>query len=133
MGLMSLFGSETKKNGQFEVELTEAEWRAKLTPEQYRVLREHGTERPGSCALNFEKRAGTFSCAGCGNPLFTNQTKFESGTGWPSFDKPLEGAVGTSQDNSFLMSRTEVHCARCGGHLGHVFPDGRRRRACVTA
>ena len=124
MGLMSLFGGETKKSGQFAVELTEAEWRAKLTPEQYRVLREHGTERPGSCALNFEKRAGTFSCAGCGNPLFTNQTKFESGTGWPSFDKPLEGAVGTTQDNSFLMSRTEVHCARCGGHLGHVFPDG---------
>jgi peptide-methionine (R)-S-oxide reductase len=124
MGLMGLFGGETKTDEHFEVELTDAEWRAKLTPEQYRVLRQHGTERPGSCALNFEKRAGAFSCAGCGNPLFTNQTKFESGTGWPSFDKPLEGAVATTQDNSFLMSRTEVHCARCGGHLGHVFPDG---------
>lgn len=124
MGLMSMFGSETAQAETFEVTLTDAEWRAKLSPEQYRVLRGHGTERAGSCALNYEKRAGTFVCAGCGNPLFKAGTKFESGTGWPSFDQPLEGAVGTTEDGSFMMTRTEVHCSRCGGHLGHVFPDG---------
>lgn len=124
MGLMSMFGAEKKQDEVFEVQLTDAEWRERLTPEQYRVLRGHGTERAGSCALNYEKRAGTFSCAGCGNPLFKAGTKFESGTGWPSFDQPLEGAVGTTEDRSFMMVRTEVHCARCGGHLGHVFPDG---------
>ncbi|WP_410492220.1 peptide-methionine (R)-S-oxide reductase MsrB [Bosea sp. 685] len=121
---MSMFGSETAQAETFEVTLTDAEWRAKLSPEQYRVLRGHGTERAGSCALNYEKRAGTFVCAGCGNPLFKAGTKFESGTGWPSFDQPLEGAVGTTEDGSFMMTRTEVHCSRCGGHLGHVFPDG---------
>ncbi|WNJ93872.1 peptide-methionine (R)-S-oxide reductase MsrB [Bosea sp. 685] len=119
-----MFGSETAQAETFEVTLTDAEWRAKLSPEQYRVLRGHGTERAGSCALNYEKRAGTFVCAGCGNPLFKAGTKFESGTGWPSFDQPLEGAVGTTEDGSFMMTRTEVHCSRCGGHLGHVFPDG---------
>jgi peptide-methionine (R)-S-oxide reductase len=124
MGLMSMFGSERKQDEVFEVQLTDAEWRAKLTPEQYHVLREHGTERAGSCALNYEKRAGNFSCAGCGNPLFKSGKKFESGTGWPSFDQPLEGAVGVTEDRKFGMVRTEVHCARCGGHLGHVFPDG---------
>ena len=126
MGLMSMFGSERKQDEVFEVQLTDAEWRAKLTPEQYHVLREHGTERAGSCALNYEKRAGTFTCAGCGNPLFTAGKKFESGTGWPSFDQPLEGAVGVTEDRKFGMVRTEVHCARCGGHLGHVFNDGPR-------
>ncbi|SEG08183.1 peptide-methionine (R)-S-oxide reductase [Bosea lathyri] len=124
MGLMSMFGSERKQDEVFEVQLTDAEWRAKLTPEQYHVLREHGTERAGSCALNYEKRAGNFSCVGCGNPLFKSGKKFESGTGWPSFDQPLEGAVGVTEDRKFGMVRTEVHCARCGGHLGHVFPDG---------
>ena len=108
----------------YPVTHTDAEWRRLLTPEQYQVLRGHGTERPGSCALNFEKRAGTFSCVGCGQDLFTSHKKFESGTGWPSFDNPLPGAVEETTDRSWGMVRTEVHCARCGGHLGHVFPDG---------
>lgn len=108
----------------FEVTHTDAEWRALLTPEQYDVLRGHGTEAPGSCALNQEKRAGVFSCAGCGQKLFVATRKFESGTGWPSFNDPVEGAVETTEDKSFGMRRTEVHCSRCGGHLGHVFPDG---------
>ena len=108
----------------YPVTHTEAEWRKLLTPEQYEVMREHGTERPGSCALNYEKRAGTFSCAGCGQKLFKSGKKFESGTGWPSFDQPLEGSVGTTEDRSYGMLRVEVHCANCGGHLGHVFPDG---------
>ncbi len=100
------------------------EWRATLTPDQFHVLREHGTERAGTSPLNVEKRDGTFTCAGCGAPLFTGDTKFESGTGWPSFFAPLEQAVETTVDRKFGMTRTEVHCARCGGHLGHVFPDG---------
>jgi len=108
----------------FPVTRTDAEWRAFLTPEQYHIMREHGTERPGSCALLHEKRAGTFACAGCGQPLFRSTLKFESGTGWPSFNDPLPGAVETSEDRSHGMVRTEVHCAQCGSHLGHVFPDG---------
>jgi len=93
-------------------------------PEQYRVLRGHGTERPGTSPLMQEKRDGTFSCAGCGHPLFSSETKYESCTGWPSFFAPLEGAVATTEDRSHFMTRIEVHCAQCGGHLGHVFPDG---------
>jgi len=124
MGLMSMFGAEKKQDESFPFQLTDAEWRARLTPEQYRILRGHGTERAGSCALNYEKRAGTFSCAGCDQKLFKSGKKFESGTGWPSFDQPLEGAVGTTEDRSYGMHRVEVHCANCGGHLGHVFPDG---------
>lgn len=108
----------------FPVEKSDAEWRAALTPEQYRVLREHATERPGSSPLIDEHRDGTFSCAGCGNQLFTASTKYESCSGWPSFFAPLEQAVATTVDRSNGMTRTEVHCARCGGHLGHVFPDG---------
>ena len=108
----------------YPVTHTDAEWRARLSPEQYAVMRGHGTERPGSCALNHEKRAGTFSCAGCDQPLFVSGTKFESGTGWPSFNTPVEGAVGTTSDRTFGMTRTEVHCNTCGSHLGHVFPDG---------
>lgn len=108
----------------FPITFTEAEWRARLSAEQYRVMRAHGTEAPGSCALLREKRAGRFACAGCGRALFQSGTKFESGTGWPSFDAPLEGAVGTTVDRSHGMVRTEVHCAGCGSHLGHVFPDG---------
>jgi peptide-methionine (R)-S-oxide reductase len=110
--------------GSFEVTRTDAEWRRMLSPEAYRILRKEGTERPYSSPLNKEKRAGTFACAGCALPLFSSRTKFESGTGWPSFWKPLEDAVATRKDRSLGMVRTEVHCRRCGGHLGHVFRDG---------
>ena len=102
------------------------EWRRELTPEQYQILRCHGTEPAGTSLLNREKRRGSFQCAGCGQPLFSSDTKFESGTGWPSFWAPLEGGVATSVDRSHGMMRVEVQCARCGGHLGHVFPDGPR-------
>jgi len=108
----------------FPVEKSEEEWRRQLTPEQYAVLRGHATERPGSCALLREKRPGTFKCVACTQPLFVADRKFESGTGWPSFFAPLEGAIGTTADNSWGMTRVEVHCNRCGGHLGHVFEDG---------
>jgi peptide-methionine (R)-S-oxide reductase len=100
------------------------EWRAKLTPEQYQVLRKHGTERAGTSPLNKEHRDGVFRCAGCGRELFAASTKFDSGTGWPSFWAPLEGAVETTTDRGYGMVRTEVHCAQCKGHLGHVFEDG---------
>src|SRR4029453_13803801 len=103
---------------------TETEWRQSLTPEQFRVLREHGTERAGTSPLNDEKRDGTFYCGGCGQPLFSSQAKFERGTGWPGLVAPPDGAAGTSTDRSHFMTRTEVHCSSCGGHLGHVFPDG---------
>jgi peptide-methionine (R)-S-oxide reductase len=108
----------------YPVQKTEEEWRRTLTPEQYYVMREHGTERPGSCALLHEKRPGTFKCAGCGERLFVADRKFESGTGWPSFFAPIQGAIGESLDRSHFMTRTEVHCNSCGSHLGHVFPDG---------
>ena len=104
--------------------LNDAEWHKRLTPEQYYVLRKHGTERAGTSSLNHEKRKGTFACAGCDLPLFSSETKFESGTGWPSFYQPLPNAVATKSDRSFFMTRTEVHCSRCLGHLGHVFDDG---------
>ena len=108
----------------YPVRKSDAEWAATLTPEQYRVLRQHGTERPGTSPLNLEKRDGMFACAGCGQVLFEADTKYESCSGWPSFFKPLEGAVATTKDSTHFMVRTEVHCSRCGGHLGHVFPDG---------
>lgn len=108
----------------FPFTLSEAEWRQRLTPVQYAILREHATERPGSCALNYEKRAGQFACAGCGQVLFVSHTKFESGTGWPSFNDPVDGSIGTTTDRSHGMVRIEAHCSRCGGHLGHVFEDG---------
>lgn len=108
----------------FPVIRTDEEWRRMLTPEQYRVMRGHGTEAPGSCALLHEKRRGVFHCAGCDTPLFASNDKFESGTGWPSFNEPEPGAVETSVDRSHFMVRTEVHCAHCGSHLGHVFDDG---------
>ncbi|HEX4766817.1 MAG TPA: peptide-methionine (R)-S-oxide reductase MsrB [Lichenihabitans sp.] len=119
----------------FKVTHSDAEWRRILSPEQYAVMRGHGTERPGSCALLSEKRAGTFSCVGCDTPLFRSTVKFESGTGWPSFNAPLEGAVETTSDRSHGMVRTEVHCVTCGSHLGHVFDDGpppSRQRYCIN-
>ena len=103
---------------------TDAEWRAELTEDQYRIMRCHGTERAGTSPLNAEKRAGVFICAGCRAALFSSETKFESGTGWPSFYAPVADAVDTTVDQSHFMVRTEVHCKRCGGHLGHVFDDG---------
>ena len=131
-GLMGILGmrwfgggdavAEAKK--KFEIEKSDAEWRKQLTPEQFNVLRAHGTERPGSSPLNREKRKGNYVCAGCELPLFASDTKYESGTGWPSFWQPLPDAIGTTTDRSLFMSRTEVHCRRCGGHLGHVFNDG---------
>jgi peptide-methionine (R)-S-oxide reductase len=119
----------------FPVSHSDAEWRKILTPEQYRVMRGHGTEPPGSCALLSEKRAGAFSCAGCGQELFRSKTKFESGTGWPSFNDPVAGATETTTDTGYGMMRTEVHCATCGSHLGHVFPDGpppSHQRYCIN-
>ena len=114
----------SKKAETFPIEKSDEEWRKQLDPQQYSVLRKHSTERAFTSPLNDEKRQGSFVCAGCGTPLFDSDTKFESGTGWPSFWQPLPGGVGTTTDRSFFMKRTEVHCAKCGGHLGHVFPDG---------
>jgi len=106
--------------------ISDAEWRKRLSPQAYDVLRKHGTERAGTSPLDHEKRKGTFACAGCDQPLFSSDTKFNSGTGWPSFYEPLPHAVETKSDRTFFMTRTEVHCARCAGHLGHVFNDGPR-------
>ena len=110
----------------FTVTHTDAEWRKLLTPAQYRILRQAGTEYPYSSKLNDEHRAGTFACAACDQALYSSKTKFDSGTGWPSFFAPLPGAIETTSDKSLFMERTEVHCSRCGGHLGHVFDDGPR-------
>jgi peptide-methionine (R)-S-oxide reductase len=115
---------DAKAETRFEIAKSDDEWRRQLTPEQFNVLRKHGTERAGTSPLNNEKRKGTFVCAACDLPLFASDTKYESGTGWPSFYQPLANAVGTSTDRSWFMTRTEVHCRRCGGHLGHVFDDG---------
>lgn len=109
---------------RFEVTRTEAEWRERLTPQQFSILREEGTEPAGSSPLDDEHRTGVFECAGCELPVFSSSTKFDSGTGWPSFTAPLDNAIGTSVDRRLFLSRTEVHCRRCGGHLGHVFDDG---------
>jgi peptide-methionine (R)-S-oxide reductase len=103
---------------------TDQDWKRELTPEQYQVLRQHGTERPGTSPLNHEKREGMFACAGCGEPLFDSGTKYESGSGWPSFYAAKDGSVATQADTSMGMRRDEALCAKCGGHLGHVFPDG---------
>ena len=117
-------GRGVAAEGGFEVALTEAEWRERLTPEQFAVLREEATEPPFSSPLNEEHREGTFVCAGCANPLYPSQTKFDSGTGWPSFYDALPDAVATKTDYKLIYPRTEVHCARCGGHQGHIFEDG---------
>lgn len=110
--------------GDFPFRLSDEEWKARLDPAAYDVLRHEGTERPFTSPLNDEKRAGTFVCAGCAQPLFASETKFDSGTGWPSFYTFIDGAIGSSEDNSLFMARTEVHCSNCGGHQGHVFDDG---------
>ncbi len=123
-GALRIFGARAKSKETFEVNHTPEEWQKLLTPEQYAVLRQEDTERPFTSPLNHEKRKGTFTCAGCDLPLFASDTKFDSGTGWPSFYAPIEGAVKTDTDTTFGMVRDEVHCRRCGGHLGHVFNDG---------
>jgi peptide-methionine (R)-S-oxide reductase len=125
-GLDFGLGSVSQASETFEVTHSDAEWRALLTPGQYAVLRMQSTERPFSSPLDHETRSGTFACAGCDLPLYSSKTKYDSQTGWPSFWQPLEGAIGTSEDRFLAMVRTEVHCHRCGGHLGHVFNDGPR-------
>ena len=136
--MVALFAgcSASEAQARFPFQLTDAEWRRRLPPEAYRVLRKSGTERPFSSPLDREKRAGTFACAGCGNPLFASKDKFDSGTGWPSFTRSLAGRTGTRSDRSIpFLPRTECHCARCGGHLGHVFNDGPRptgQRWCIN-
>ena len=114
----------SEARGSFEIERTDGEWRSLLTRAQFEVLRLHRTEQPGSSSLNYEKRKGIFACAGCALPLFSSDTKYDSRTGWPSFYQPLVNALGTARDYALLIPRTEVHCRRCGGHLGHVFDDG---------
>ena len=123
---LTLFDREARAAAEKEFEITRSdeEWRHLLTPEQYEVLRGHGTEPPGSSPLDHEEQDGIFECAGCDQPLFSSETKYDSHTGWPSFWAPLDDAIGTSIDNSLFITRTEVHCRRCGGHLGHVFEDG---------
>jgi len=127
--------ADAATEGTFEVQKSEEEWRKLLSKEQFQVLRKHGTEYPGSSPLNHEKRKGTFACAGCDLPLFSSDTKFESGTGWPSFYAPAGDEVETTEDRSHFMVRTEVHCKKCGGHLGHVFDDGPKptgQRYCIN-
>jgi peptide-methionine (R)-S-oxide reductase len=126
IGLLTGCGNAPKPGGgeKFEISLSEAEWRKRLSPSQFAVLRKEETERPRSSPLNAEKRAGIYHCAGCELPVYSSKTKFESGTGWPSFWQPLPNAIGTRPDKGLLLTRTEVHCRRCGGHLGHVFDDG---------
>jgi peptide-methionine (R)-S-oxide reductase len=122
--LASACGAKPAEAKTYPISYTDAEWKKRLTPQQYTILRKAGTERPGTSPLLKEKRKGTFVCAADGNKLFSSETKYESNTGWPSFWKPLPGAIGTSTDNLLGFKRIEVHCARCGGHLGHVFDDG---------
>lgn len=125
----------TTSDKKFEISKTESEWRAILTPEQYKIMREHGTERACTSPLDKQHTDGTYVCAACGLPLFTSNTKFNSSTGWPSFFQPIEGAISTSIDNSYGMTRTEVHCSRCGSHMGHVFDDGPKptgKRFCIN-
>jgi len=135
MPVLAACGSGDAQARTFPVSYSEAQWRKRLTPAQFAILRKHGTERPYTSALLKEKRAGTYVCAADGNPLFSSRTKYDSKTGWPSFWKPLKGAIGTSTDYKIGYPRTEVHCARCGGHLGHVFNDGPKptgKRYCMN-
>jgi peptide-methionine (R)-S-oxide reductase len=140
LAALSTFGrsagaAPAASDAAFEVTHPEEEWRRLLSPAAFDVLRGHGTEPPGSSPLDAEERAGTYRCGGCDLPVYDSSTKFHSGTGWPSFWAPIEGAVGTSADRSWFMTRTEVHCRRCGGHLGHVFDDGPRptgQRYCMN-
>ena len=128
-------GSTKAEAKSFPVSLSDAQWKQKLTKAEYYVLRQEGTERPYTSPLNKEKRAGTFVCAGCDNPVYSSKTKYDSGTGWPSFWKAVSGGVGTSTDRKLGYARTEVHCARCGGHLGHIFNDGPKptgKRHCIN-
>lgn len=125
----------TAATGKFAITKTPAEWKKQLGPQRFHILRQEGTERPYSSPLNAEKRRGTYACAGCGLPVFTSATKFDSGTGWPSFWREIAGNVGFKRDTSLMMVRTEEHCRRCGGHLGHVFDDGPRptgKRHCIN-
>ena len=134
--VLAACGASPAEAKDFPVSLSEAQWRKKLTKSEFYILREAGTERPYSSPLNEEKRAGTFTCAGCGNALYSSKAKYESGTGWPSFWQAIgKGAVGTSTDYKIGYPRTEVHCADCGGHLGHIFNDGPRptgKRHCIN-
>jgi peptide-methionine (R)-S-oxide reductase len=135
IGLTLGCGKDATAKSRYAVTYSDAEWKKRLSPEAYRVLRQEDTERPYTSPLNKEKRRGVFSCAACAQRLFSSTTKFESGTGWPSFYQPLAGAVGTKTDYAIGMARTEVHCARCGGHLGHVFDDGPKptgKRYCMN-
>jgi peptide-methionine (R)-S-oxide reductase len=130
-----LTGGTAHARERFPVQLSDAQWRRRLSPAAYAVLRREATERAGTSPLDREKRRGTFHCAGCNQALFLSRTKFDSGTGWPSFWAPIRGAVGTKTDFKIGLPRTEVHCARCGGHLGHVFNDGPRptgKRYCIN-
>ncbi|WP_319498782.1 peptide-methionine (R)-S-oxide reductase MsrB [uncultured Cohaesibacter sp.] len=127
--------SDATEAGTFPLQLSDAEWRKRLSEPQFAVLRKHGTEKPFTSPLNNEKRAGTFQCAGCKQALYSSETKYDSGTGWPSFYQALPDAVGTQEDTSFFMTRIEVHCSRCGGHLGHIFDDGPQptgKRHCIN-
>ena len=136
MPVLAACGSEEAHAASYKVNLTDAQWRERLSAQEYRVLRQEATERPYTSPLNDEKRAGTFVCAGCGNALYSSRTKFDSGTGWPSFWQAIDGgAVGTKVDRKLVYARTEVHCADCGGHLGHIFDDGPRptgKRHCIN-
>ncbi len=137
LGAVVLFGcrSPARAAEHYAVNLTDAQWRKKLSPAAYRILRQEGTERPYTSPLNDEHRAGIFHCKGCEQPLYSSKTKYDSGTGWPSFWAPLSGAIRTREDGSLGMTRTEVHCGRCGGHLGHVFNDGPKptgKRYCMN-
>ncbi|MDE2560764.1 MAG: peptide-methionine (R)-S-oxide reductase MsrB [Sphingomonadales bacterium] len=124
MALVTACGAKAEAKGNFPIRHTDAEWRRLLTPAQYHILREEGTERPFTSPLLNEHRKGTFTCAADGNPLYLSSRKYDSGTGWPSFWAPIRGAVGFSSDHALVYERTEVHCMKCGGHLGHVFDDG---------